>query len=276
MVVFWRNNDVYVQRGVVRREDENADGTGVPEKAPEVLYLRETNPADDVSLPLLKKASSERTLAVQAALLARPEESVALLAWTLCSRIFASGIYGHVSKITLACGHSTMLSDAPEAKEGAAWTAIEAEKNRLALLLPAGWKTDFTTFFTLSGTDLMALLSFCTAVSLDGVQSREFNRTRSSNLDGLENAIGFHLRDWWHPTRANFFGHLKQAQISDALTDAGLTGAARDAAKMKKRDAAEHAESHLARTRWVPVWMRPKEAENGETDAGQSPESDVA
>lgn len=276
VVVSWWGSEVYVQRGVVRLGDEQADGAEPPEETTGIVHLREANPADAVSLPLLKKASSERTLAVQAALLARPEESVALLAWTLCSRVFASSVYDRVATISLECGHHTMLNDAPEAKAGAAWAAIDAEKSRLAELLPPGWKNDFTTFFTLSGTDLMALLSFCTAVSLDGVQSRECNHTRPSRLDALESAIGFHLRDWWHPTKANFFGHLKQAQISDALNDAGLTGAARDAAKMKKGDAAEHAEAHLAGTRWVPVWMRPKDAQTGEPGAVQPSESDAA
>ncbi|EAY0991624.1 ParB/RepB/Spo0J family partition protein [Salmonella enterica] len=71
----------------------------------------------------------------------------------------------------------------------------------------------------------------------------------------LENAIGFHMRDWWQPTKANFFGHLKKPQIIAALNDAGLSGAARDAEKMKKGDAAEHAEHHMKDNRWVPGWM---------------------
>ncbi|STK05645.1 ParB-like nuclease [Escherichia coli] len=33
------------------------------------------------------------------------------------------------------------------------------------------------------------------------------------------------MRDWWQPTKANFFGHLKKPQIIDALNDAGLSGA---------------------------------------------------
>nr|MCD3617031.1 chromosome partitioning protein ParB [Escherichia coli] len=36
---------------------------------------------------------------------------------------------------------------------------------------------------------------------------------------------------------------------------AGLSGAARDAEKMKKGDAAEHAEFHMKDNRWVPGWM---------------------
>ncbi|MGR4655318.1 hypothetical protein K8R15_24660 [Escherichia coli] len=27
----------------------------------------------------------------------------------------------------------------------------------------------------------------------------------ASPLDSLETAIGFHMRDWWQPTKANFF-----------------------------------------------------------------------
>ncbi|EMB1324279.1 single-stranded DNA-binding protein, partial [Escherichia coli] len=68
-------------------------------------------------------------------------------------------------------------------------------------------------------------------------------------------AIGFHMRDWWQPTKANFFGHLKKPQIIAALNEAGLSGAARDAEKMKKGDAAEHAEHHMKDNRWVPGWM---------------------
>ncbi|EFN4244553.1 ParB/RepB/Spo0J family partition protein [Escherichia coli] len=87
------------------------------------------------------------------------------------------------------------------------------------------------------------------------VQTRECGRTSRSPLDSLESAIGFHMRDWWQPTKANFFGHLKKPQIIAALNDAGLSGAARDAEKMKKGDAAEHAEFHMKDNRWVPGWM---------------------
>ncbi len=89
----------------------------------------------------------------------------------------------------------------------------------------------------------------------NGVQTRECGHTSRSPLDSLETAIGFHMRDWWQPTKANFFGHLKKPQIIAALNEAGLSGAARDAEKMKKGDAAEHAEHHMKDNRWVPGWM---------------------
>ena len=131
-----------------------------------------------------------------------------------------------------------------------------AEKARLKALLPEGWEKDFTTFFTLNGEALMSLMVFCSACSVDGVQTRDNGHTSRSTLDTVEAAIGFHLRDWWQPTKDNYFGSLKHTQIVDALKEAGLTGAARDAEKMKKADAAGHAEHFMQHNRWVPAWLK--------------------
>ncbi|HBD3254083.1 TPA: hypothetical protein KIU70_004712, partial [Escherichia coli] len=147
------------------------------------------------------------------------------------------------------------------------------EKARLEALLPEGWQKDFTTFFTLDGQTLMSLMAFCTACSVDGVQTRECGHTRRSDLDGVEAALGFHLRDWWQPTADNFLGLLSKAQIVAALKEAGLTGAASDAEKMKKGDAASHAEQWLSGSRWVPGWMQSSDAAKPD-DAHAAPDTD--
>lgn len=250
VVVSWRYGNVCVQRGVqLRSEDDAADDADRTEQ------VQEKASVEEISLPLLTKMSSERTLAVQAALMQQPDKSLALLAWTLCLNVFGSGAYSNPAKIRLECEHYALTSDAPSGKEGAAFMAMMAEKARLAALLPDGWARDMTTFLSLSQEVLLSLLSFCTACSIHGVQTREYGHTSRSPLDSLESAIGFHMRDWWQPTKANFFGHLKKPQIIAALNEAGLSGAARDAEKMKKGDAAEHAEFHMKDNRWVPGWM---------------------
>ncbi|EOK9585971.1 ParB/RepB/Spo0J family partition protein, partial [Escherichia coli] len=250
VVVSWRYGNVCVQRGVqLRSEDDATDDADRTEQ------VQEKAPVEEISLPLLTKMSSERTLAVQAALMQQPDKSLALLAWTLCLNVFGSGAYSKPAQISLECKHYSLTSDAPSGKEGAAFMAMMAEKARLAALLPEGWSRDMTTFLSLSQEVLLSLLSFCTACSIHGVQTRECGHTSRSPLDTLESAIGFHMRDWWQPTKANFFGHLKKPQIIAALHEAGLSGAARDAEKMKKGDAAEHAEFHMKDNRWVPGWM---------------------
>lgn len=265
---------LYIQRGVMLRVEvekvqQVADQTALSplDAKPKNDDERQRDPVEAISLPLLTKMSSERTLAVQAALMQQPEKSVALLAWTFCLNVFGSGAYNKPAQISLACKHYSLTNDASSGKEGAAFQALMQEGQRLEALLPQGWTQDFTTFFTLNTTDLLTLLSFCTACSLDGVQTREMGHTSRSPLDALEVALGFHLRDWWQPTKANFFDHLKKPQIIDALNEAGQTGAARDADKMKKGDAAELAETKMANTRWVPVWMCAPDAQNTVSDA---------
>lgn len=250
VVVSWCYGNVCVQRGVqLRSEDDVADDADRTEQ------VQEKASVEEISLPLLTKMSSERTLAVQAALMQQPDKSLALLAWTLCLNVFGSGAYSSPARIYLECGHYSLTSAAPSGKEGTAFMALMVEHFRLAALLPDEWERDMTTFLSLSQEVLLSLLSFCTACSIHGVQTRECGHTSRSPLDSLETAIGFHMRDWWQPTKANFFGHLKKPQIIAALNEAGLSGAARDAEKMKKGDAAEHAEFHMKDNRWVPGWM---------------------
>ncbi len=58
-----------------------------------------------------------------------------------------------------------------------------------------------------------------------------------------------------------------------ALKEAGLTGAASDAEKMKKGDAASHAEQWLSGSRWVPGWMQSPDAAKPD-DAHAAPDTD--
>jgi len=278
VVASLKDGALCIQRGVMLRVEvekvqQVADQTALSplETKPKNDEERQRDPVEAISLPLLTKMSSERTLAVQAALMQQPEKSMALLAWTLCLNVFGSGAYNKPAQISLTCKHYSLTNDAPSGKEGAAFQALMQEGQRLESCLPEGWERDFTRFFTLNPTDLAALLSFCTACSLDGVQTREMGHTSRSSLDTLETALDFHLRNWWQPTKANFFDHLKKPQIIDALNEAGQTGAARDADKMKKGDAAELAETKMANNRWVPVWMCSPDAQNAISDAQSSP-----
>lgn len=272
VVVSWRYGNVCVQRGVqLRSEDDAADDADRTEQ------VQEKASVEEISLPLLTKMSSERTLAVQAALMQQPDKSLPLLAWTLCLNVSGSGAYSNPARIRLECEHYSLTSNAPSGKEGAAFMALMAEKARLAALLPEGWARDMTTFLSLSQEVLLSLLSFCTACSIHGVQTREYGHTSRSPLDSLETAVGFHMRDWWQPTKANFFGHLKKPQIIAALNEAGLSGAARDAEKMKKGDAAEHAEFYMKDNRWVPDWMcAPRPQAETETTEYRDNQADAA
>lgn len=95
VVVSWRYGNVCVQRGVqLRSEDDAADDADRTEQ------VQEKASVEEISLPLLTKMSSERTLAVQAALMQQPDKSLTLLAWTLCLNVFGSGAYSKPAQIS--------------------------------------------------------------------------------------------------------------------------------------------------------------------------------
>ncbi|QHM74049.1 hypothetical protein C7M51_04410 (plasmid) [Mixta intestinalis] len=277
VVVSLYDGELCVQRGV-QKKPQNEDKEGQGENGSSgSLHVVSSKPdvTKGISAPLLKKMSSERTLAVQAALVQQPEKAVALMVWRLCSCVFDyCNTTRHPFVMRLEVHHSGLTSEAPTGKSGQAWLSLMQEKARLEALLPDGWKKDFTSFFTLDGQTLMSLMVFCTACSVDGVQIRTTGHTTQSNLDGVETALGFCLRDWWQPTAENFLGLLSKNQIVEALKEAGLTGAASDAEKMKKGDAASHAEQWLSDTRWVPGWMQsPDAAKPDDAPATEEPSS---
>jgi len=276
VVVSLYDGELCVQRGV-QKKPQNETKEGQEENGSSgSLHVVSSKPdvTEGISAPLLKKMSSERTLAVQAALVQQPEKAVSLMVWRLCSCVFDyCNTTRHPFVMRLEVHHSGLTSEAPTGKSGQAWLSLMQEKARLEALLPEGWKKDFTTFFTLDGQTLMSLMVFCTACSVDGVQTRTMGHTTQSDLDGVETALGFHLRDWWQPTAENFLGLLSKNQIVEALKDAGLSGAASDAGNMKKGDAASHAEQWLSGTRWVPAWMRSPDAQPDVAE-GEATDSD--
>jgi len=258
VVVSFMEGELYVQRGVCRKADLPEDESEDDKKASgSVISVGRVDAAEGISVPLLTKMSSERTLAVQAALMQQPEKAVALLVWRMCCSVFSGySPQTHPFSISVSVAHSSLTREAPSGNEGPAYTALMAEAARLEALLPEGWRKDFTTFFSLEGALLMSLMAYCTACSVNGVQTRDMGHTSRSPLDDLEKAIGFHLRDWWQPTKVGYFSSLTHSQIVAAMNDAGSVGAAKDAEKMKKGDAAEHAEFWMKDNRWVPTWLQ--------------------
>lgn len=264
VVVSWHQGEPCIQRGVVKKTGAQQEEEAAQREAEKQASAK---PVDAISAPLLKKMSSERTLAVQAALMQQREKAVALLAWRMCASVFHYCLTTRHPFVISPQVNSALTSDAPSGESGTAWLALKQEEERLRALLPENWKKDFTTFFTLDVDTLLDLMAFCTARTVDGAQSRVEKHTPASDLDGVEEAIGFDLRDWWQPTADHFFMSLKTPQIIAALNEAGLTGAASDAAKMKKRDAADHAAFHLNAARWVPEWMQsPRAAASAKAD----------
>ncbi|WP_049156809.1 ParB/RepB/Spo0J family partition protein, partial [Klebsiella variicola] len=88
VVVSLYDGELCVQRGVQKKIQtavSDAGEHGGDQAAVHVVTRSIPDAAEGISMPLLKKMSSERTLAVQAELVKQPQKAVALMVWRLCS-----------------------------------------------------------------------------------------------------------------------------------------------------------------------------------------------
>ncbi|HHT3530988.1 TPA: ParB/RepB/Spo0J family partition protein [Enterobacter asburiae] len=292
VIVSFGFDGYYVQRGVKHVDatedsgndtDDAATESRLPETTGKTLAYTSTRTrieADKYSEKLVKAMSSERTLAVQGALAAKPDIAIALLVWTLCREVFDAR-HNHLVSLPLDITLRQqwgLTTDAPSGEKGEGYTTLLNMKRTLKAELPPEWDKDFTWLLTWPVDRVHALLGFCIATGISGQQGREMGYTRASKLDNLEAAMGFDLRDWWQPTAENYFGRISKDQIGDALAEAGCEDRAREALKLKKTEAALLAEKTVAENRWIPGWMkRPEPATQQDTaDASNVTHTDHA
>ena len=267
-VICYESGTCFIQRGVQRVAD--LPRKTAPGNKDDMQALSE-----GYSAALVRSMSCERSLAVQAALCTKPVMSIAMLTWTICRSTFSHQFYDSTPmKISLMDNSHALVSDSPAKDEGKACQFLQKEKAAWEASLPENWAQDFRWLLEWSAKDVQELLAFCSALAVCSFQDRVYGTSQTSSLDALETAIGFDLADWWQPTAEGFFKRMSKDQITGALTEAGKTGNAKDAEKMKKGDAAEFAEQALQGSRWVPDWMKPLKSETSQSGSADTQDNE--
>ena len=108
VVVSLYEGQVYVQRGVRLKADMPEETETSSVTVP--FTSRQPDAAEGISVPLLTKMTSERTLAVQAALMQQPEKAVALMVWRMCTCVFSGCLTtAHPFRISLTVSHGSLM-----------------------------------------------------------------------------------------------------------------------------------------------------------------------
>ncbi len=260
VVASLRDGKVVYQRGIVLRAseatdksgDDNGEGTSTTETAAPKTKEK------GLSAALITSLSAERTLAVMGALVENPTVALALHTHTLAVKVFDSRYAGSLLQTSLTPKRAELLSKAPTAEGSRADRQLGELHAQWEAKLPPEWNTDFTWLLTWEQVEVVALLAYCVGLSLDAVQLWPAKDGKVGDaLTPLEHALDFTLRDWWQPTKANYFGRISKELMSDALLDAGKVAQAASALKMKKGDAAQLAEDELTASGWVPECLLP-------------------
>lgn len=260
VVASLRNGEVVYQRGIVLRASEATDKSGDDngEGAATTETTAPKTKEKGLSAALITSLSAERTLAVMGALVENPTVALALHTHTLVVKVFGSRYAGSLLQTSLTPKRAELLSKAPTAEGSRADRQLGELHAQWEAKLPPEWNTDFTWLLTWEQAEVVALLTYCVGLSLDAVQLWPAKDGKVGDaLTPLEHALDFTLRDWWQPTKANYFGRISKELMSDALLDAGKVAQAASVLKMKKGDAAQLAEDELTASCWVPECLLP-------------------
>ncbi|MGS4293559.1 ParB/RepB/Spo0J family partition protein [Serratia marcescens] len=226
--------------------------------AREKLHALAQQKEKGLSAALITSLSAERTLAVMGALVENPTVALALHTHTLVVKVFGSRYAGSLLQTSLTPKRAELLTKAPTAEGSRADRQLGELHAQWEAKLPPEWNTDFTWLLTWEQAEVVALLTYCVGLSLDAVQLWPAKDGKVGDaLTPLEHALDFTLRDWWQPTKANYFGRISKELMSDALLDAGKVAQAASVLKMKKGDAAQLAEDELTASCWVPECLLP-------------------
>ncbi|APS37018.1 MULTISPECIES: ParB/RepB/Spo0J family partition protein [Serratia] len=261
VVASLRDGEVVYQRGIVLRASEATSGNGADDNGEGAATTETAAPKTKdkgLSAALITSLSAERTLAVMGALVENPTVALALHTHTLAVKVFGSRYAGSLLQTSLTPKRGELLSKAPTAEGSCADRQLGELHAQWEAKLPPEWNTDFTWLLTWEQAEVVALLAYCVGLSLDAVQLWPAKDGKVGDaLTPLEHALDFTLRDWWQPTKANYFGRISKELMSDALLDAGKVAQAASVLKMKKGDAAQLAEDELTASGWVPECLLP-------------------
>ncbi|WP_160126063.1 ParB/RepB/Spo0J family partition protein [Serratia sp. Z4] len=260
VVASLRNGEVVYQRGIVLRASEATDKSGDDngEGAATTETTAPKTKEKGLSAALITSLSAERTLAVMGALVENPAVALALHTHTLAVKVFGSRYAGSLLQTSLTPKRAELLTKAPTAEGSRADRQLGELHAQWEAKLPPEWNTDFTWLLTREQAEVVALLAYCVGLSLDAVQLWPAKDGKVGDaLTTLEHALDFTLRDWWQPTKANYFGRISKELMSDALLDGGKVAQAASVLKMKKGDAAQLAEDELTASGWVPECLLP-------------------
>ena len=204
------------------------------------------------SAALVRRLTAHRTLALQATLARRPEVALVALAHRLMLQTFYVAGFARDSALQIQTETSALDAYAEDLAGSKAQTALEVLRKQLGAGLPQEADDLFAWLLEQPQAQVLSLLAFCVATTLDDVQSDE----QASSTAALARAAGLDMHEWWTPSVENYLGSVPKARVLAVVTEAVSAHAAVPLAKLKKAAITKAAEQQLAGTGWLPNILR--------------------
>lgn len=248
-------------RAVTKTEAKSKGGEGSSDEP--------AGPAHPESLT--RKLSAHRTAALQASLIDNHKLALATLCYTLASQVLYSGGHYGLGSIRISANQQfTGLKHHADDIEGSkAWGEMIEQREALRTIMPENPAELFSWLREQNPGVITSILAYCTAACVDAVQHNEGTRQAAD----LADAVGLDMADWWEPTVAGYFKHLRKDSAIAVMAEAGIGHHKEKLANMKKADLDAHVAKAIAGANWLPQLLRepaagPKEDAKPKATAG--------
>jgi len=246
------NGKLRIERDLLKREDKKRI-TKESKEADKKAGNNSRTKDRTHSAALLLELSAHRTLALQAVLMDRPDVALVALTHRLVTATFS--IAGGDSAVRVTAEHRDLERFASDIKRSKAHKILAERRATLKSQLPRKSNALFAWLLERPQAELLSLLAFCVATTLDGVRNDE-----ALGASGpLAKASGLDMREWWRATAANYFGRIPKERVISIVSKALSPESAAALQSLKKQGAAGLAEERMASTGWLPDVLRTPE-----------------
>lgn len=253
VVTIDRNGQAKVVPGLIRPQDKSMmEQLETPAENDKPVTAK-----PDHSDRLTGVLTSQRTVALQAELMKRPDVALVVATHALVAKVLLERTERyHASD---ACKISLTLPRlADEVAASKAGLEVAARKAELVAMLPetSGEGELLIWMLKQPQTVVLDLLAFCTAMACDLTLQRDDGKATDTDYKLLGQSVGLDMRNWWVADSVSYFGHVSKNRMMQVVQDAVSVEKSVPLEKMKKGEAAEAATLAVASTGWLPSLLR--------------------
>ena len=207
------------------------------------------------SAALTRRLTAHQSLALQAALLGNVPVALAALTHAMLLQVFEPSGRAQCSpvQVSLRLTKDELRRQADDLAASKAWQAMEASELAVRTRLPEDSSEWLASLCALPLAELLELLAFCAAVTVNTVSSTHHKQGGARELAA---AVRLDMADWWEPTATGYLAQVSKAEIIQTLQEADPTGNLDSALNLKKDALVAMAASRLAGKRWLPELLR--------------------
>lgn len=239
-----RKGELSIERGVMRNADVKKAGSFNTSSEDAV-----STPKPDHSSSLVSALTAHRSMGLQAVVAQSPHKALVILTAKMLSSL-GSTYTRDLDAIKLSANNASqsLVNLDATIQDGKAYTLMANLGGRYNDLAHSENILEELALWTQE--ELLELLAFCTAKTLNTVTAIEANP--SDSFLQLGKYVELDSADWFTPTASNYFGKISKATLIRLLGEKGVN----DVGALKRGELAVLAETTYAGSRWLPELLK--------------------